>query len=245
MDFSNKRMNKILIVLWLLIISATGISQETLTKKKKTSFRRQLKISTKVHINQLKEGALLVRLQTKKNGINALRKIGKNIQADELEKKQADYNLNIINAFKTNFNFCPTYFFLSDYSTNISGRQFNKVIFLNDSLLADTTIKFENKNFLTAEFGTIEQDTAKYFSYHSIESDPNINWSVKKVSNYYGGPDMGFEALIIRNDKFIQLRHPFPYFVRTHNKMPKKRILIKAVKRMNKKLFKFYKRKNK
>lgn len=238
-------MYKILIVLFLLFISAVGISQETPVKKKKTSFRRQLKASTKVQINELKDGALLVRLQTKKNAINALRKIGKNTQADELEKKQAEYNSNIISAFKTKFIFCPTYFFFSNYSKNIREKEFDQVVFLNDSLLADTTLKFDNKKFLIAEFGTIEQDTAKYFSYHSIEPDPNNNWSVKKVNNYYGGPNMGFEALIIRDDKFIQLRHPFPYFIRTRNKMPKKRILVKAVKRMDKKLFKFYKRKNK
>lgn len=238
-------MNKILIGLLLLFISATGISQDAPTKKKKTSFRRQLKASTKVQINQLKEGALLVRLQTKRNSINALKKIGKNKLADDLEKKQAEYNLNIISAFRAKFIFCPVYFFFSDYSKNIREREFNQVVFLNDSLLADTTIKFDNKNFLTAEFGTIEQDTAKYFSYHSIEADPDKNWSVKKVSNYYGGPNMGFEALIIRNDKFIQLRHPFPYFVRTRAKMPKKRILNKTVKTMNKKLFKFYRQKNK
>ena len=237
------RMNKIIVGFFLLFISITGVSQETHVKKKKISFRKQLNASTKEQINQLKDGALLVRLKTKKLGITALRKLGKNEQADEIEKKQAEFNLNIISAFKTNFNFCPTYFFYSDYSTNVKENQFDKVIFLNDSLRPDTTIKFENKKFLVAEFGTIEQDTVKYFSNYSYEQKEN--WSVKKASNYSGGPDFGCDALIIRSDKLIQLRHPFPYFIRTREPLPRKQVLNRTVKTMNKKLTKFYKRKNK
>lgn len=150
--------------------------------------------------------------------------------------------MSIISAFKANFNFCPTYFFFSGSSTNIRERQFDKVVFLNDSLLPDTTLKFNNTSFLTAEFGTIEQDTAKYFSHYSYE--PNARLSVKRVENYYGGPNMGFAALIINSDKFVQLRRPFPYYVRTFESLPIERSVNKAVRKMNKKLYKYYKQKN-
>ena len=104
-------MNRILIGLLLFFISITGILQATQTEKNKPSLRKQRNYSAKKQINQLKDGALLVRLKTKKNTISALRKIGKSKLADEIEKKQSEYNLNIITAFKTNFDFCPTYFF--------------------------------------------------------------------------------------------------------------------------------------
>lgn len=223
--------------------SPTDTIQKTATKEKKISFRKQMRVLTKEQINQLKSGALFVRLQTKKNSITALRKIGREKIADKMEREQKNYNLKIVSAFKTNFNFCPTYFFFSDYSQNIREKQFDKVIFLTDSLLPDTTIKFKESNFLTAEFGTIEQDTAKYFSHNSYESDGN--WSLKRVESYYGGPNTGFGALIIKSDQLIQLRGPFPYYVRTFDSLPIKRSQNITVKKMNKKLYKYYDKRKK
>ena len=225
-----------------VVNSSMDTSQKTVTKEKRIGFRKQLRILTKEQINQLKDGALFVRLQTKKKSINAFRKAGNDKLADKIETKQRNYNLKIASAFKTNFTFCPIYFFFSDYSRDIRERHFDNVVFLTDSLLADSTIKFTKKHFLTAEFGTIEQDTAKYYSQNSIESDGN--WSVKRVDNYYGRPHMGFGALIIKSDQFIQLRRPFPYYVRTFDSFPIKRKPKKTVKKMNKKLNRFYKRRN-
>ena len=99
----------------------------------------------------------------------------------------------------------------------------DKVVFLNDSLKPDSSIKFVNKTFLVAEFGRLEQDTAKHFSHYTYEHDENF--SVKQVSHYYGGPNSGLDGLIISSDQLIQLRHPFPYFVRTLDPMPKVNVL--------------------
>ena len=141
-----------------------------------------------------------------------------------------------------NFNFCPTYFFYSDYSKNVMEGQLDKVIFLSDSLQADSTIKINKPNYLTAEFGIIERDTLQYFSHHDYE--PGGNWHLHKVKKYQGGTNMGFEALLIKNNKLFQLTHPFPFYVRTFNSLPIKRSLKRTVKKMNKKLFKFYKKTN-
>lgn len=213
--------------------------QKPVTKKRESSLRKQLNALTKRQINQLKDGALLVRLQTRKNSITALRKTGKDKLADEMERTQRNYNVKVVSAFRKNFNFCPTYFFFSDYSQNIREGKFDKVVFLSDSLLADTTIKFNASNFLTAEFGTIEQDTAKYFSHTSYE--PDQNWSLKSNANYCAGPDMGFEALIVKSDQLVQLRRPFPYYVRTYGS----RSLNKTIKKLNIKLHRFYNVRNK
>ncbi len=231
-------MNKITLSALILFISVKGIAQNAPVEKSKTSFKQQINQSAKEQIEQLKNGALLVRLKTKSTAINALRKAGKNVQADEVEKQQALFNLNIIDAFKTKFNFCPTYFFYSDYSDNVKEKQFDKVVFLNDSLKPDPTIKFNKQSFLVADFGTVEQDTARYYSHTSVE--PDGNFSVKKVDHYYGGPSFSYDGLIIRSDKLIQLRHPFPYLVRTRDPRPKPKKLNKVVKTMNQKLISFY-----
>jgi hypothetical protein len=233
-------MNKILIGLFLLFISISGISQDT--KKKKPNFRKQLHASTKEQIYQLKNGALLVRLKTKTTAIAALRKIGGNAKADIVQQQQAAFNSDIIWAFRKNFNFCPVYFFYSDYSDTVKAKHFDKVIFLNDSLQPDPAIKFDGKSFLIADFGTVEQDTAKSYSYSSHE--PDRDFSVKKVDHYNGGPSFSYDGLIIRSEQFIQLRHPFPYFVRTRDPRPTKKKLNKTVKAMNKKLIAFYNKNN-
>lgn len=185
---------------------------------------------------------MLVLLKTKKPNIAALRKIGRNEQADKLEKKQAQLNSNIVAAFKLNFAFYPTYFFYSDYANHVKAKEFEKVVFLNDSLHLDSSIKFQFNSFLVAEFGKIQQDTAKYFSH--ITSEPDKNFSATQVRHYYGGPNMGFDALIISSDKLIQLRRPFPYYVRTRDAMPKSRVIHKAVRKLNRKLNRFYIKKN-
>jgi len=235
-------MYQLRILICLLLLSSIAIAQESNKGKKKISLRKQLKATTKVQINELKNGALLISLKTKKLTITALRKTGRNTQADKLEKKQAQLNASIMAAFKSKFNFCPTYFCFSDYIIHAKERELDKVVFLNDSLKPDTNIKFVYRTFLVAEFGKVQQDTAKYLSHTTLE--PDNNFSVSQVNHYYGGPNPGFDALIISSDQLIQLRRPFPYYVRTRDAMPKKRVIDKAVSKMNKKLHKFYLRKN-
>jgi hypothetical protein len=236
-------MNKIRLLLFFLILCNFGIAQENTQVKKKVSFKKQVNAAAKVQINQLKNGALLVRLKTKKPTIAALRKIGREKQAIAMEEKQAKFNVDIIKAFKLNFNFCPTYFFYSDYSIKVREKEFDKVVFLNDSLKPDSSIKFLNTSFLVAEFGVLQQDTARHISHYTYESAKNF--SLKQETHYYGGPSLGLDGLIISSDQLIQLRHPFPYFNRTLDPMPKSSVLNRAVRKMNKKLHKFYTKKNK
>ncbi|WP_027420085.1 hypothetical protein [Crocinitomix catalasitica] len=157
----------------------------------------------------------------------------------KIESEQADLNKKIVEAFQNNFDFCPTYFFFSDYSSSIRKGDFNNVEFLNEKLLPDTTILLSNRSFLIAEFGRIEQDTAKYFDGYYYTSGDN---GLERKTSYYGGPNMRFGALVIKNDQFMQLRRPFPYYVRTFDSLPIKRSPKNVVKRMNKKLQRFYKK---
>jgi hypothetical protein len=236
-------MKKILLGLILVIIYTSVFSQEVQTTKKRVSARKKRSFVASQQINQLHEGVLLVRLMTKVNSIAALRKIGDSLKADKLEKQQAAYNLSIIKAFRTNFNFCPSRFFFSGESKYIIEGQFDKIGFLNDSLCLDTTIKFDGRNYFTAEFGNIEQDTAQYFSHYTYDKKEDKSFEHK--SNTYGGTNMGIAALVIKSDKLVQLKRPFPYYVRTSVSHPADDGLNQTVKKMNKKLHKFYKKKSK
>jgi len=228
-------MNKIILSLLLLLISTISYSQKN--SKRSTLSKKQLKELANQQIIQMHDGALLVKLKTKKKSIATLRKFDYHEQADKVEAKQKAYNTKIINGFKTNFDFCPTYFFFSDYSQEVLDKQFDKVQFLDINLQHDSTITFNNTSFLTAEFGIIEQDTAKYFDgYYVVEGKDGL----EKRAKYSGGTDMTFGALIIKNEQFFQLRKPFPYYSRTLNSIPFKRKPKNVIDKMNRQLHNFY-----
>ncbi len=191
-------------------------------------------------IKQLKGGVLLIRLHSKKNLTDTLRKKGMPEQAEEIEKKQSYYNLEIIHAFRESFNFCPVYFFYSEYSEAVKKKQFDKVIFLNEKLRQDTSIKFNAQQFFCAEFGTISNDTSRSSVTH-YETDSGKQPEAH-TKQYEGadGPTTGITGIIIESDQFIQLRKPFPFYKRTYTSVFGKRIIKNAVAGMNENLLAFY-----
>ena len=188
-------------------------------------------------ILQLKDGALIVRLKTKENSIVALRKAGNHELADKVELKQKTYNKELIRAFRSDFKFCPVYFLPSNYSENIIAGKIADVVFVNDSLDPDTSITMTQLNFLTAETGPLDPDTASYFeSQHYDYSGKNL----EKKETQYIGQNAGFEVIKMMNKEFIQLTQPFPYYVRIYDSLPMERSLPKAVARLNEKLQNYY-----
>ena len=209
-------MNRLITFTLIFLFCTTGFSQK-LFKKDPLNTKEYLELLAREQINQLQNGSLLVRLMSKNESIKALRKAGNNRMANTIEKEQNYLNLAIIDAFRNNFDFCNVYFFYSEYSQNIRNKEFDKVVFLNNNLKPDKTIKYNNEYFLTGEYGFIEQDKVKY----------------------QGGSNMSFEALIIKDDQFKQLRRPFPYYLRTFATLPIKRKPKKVVRKMNNKLKKY------
>ena len=179
---------------------------------KEHSVKYKKRHNAEEQINDFKNGTLLVRLKTSKPKIDALIKRGELEKANKAKQEQETENKKIVVAFRNKFNFCKVAFFNSNNSNNVRTRKFD-TIFLNDSLEIDKSITIDTtKSVFIAEFSAIEQDTSKYISNYSYE--PDGNWSVKRVEYYYGGPDFGFDALIIRDKNFVQLSKPFPYYTR-------------------------------
>lgn len=191
----------------------------------------------KEYIKKLKDGVLLVRLMTKQNSIDQLRKNGDNAAADKIEQNQRKINKDIISGFKSSFTFCPVKFFFSNYTEQIRKKEFDKVVFLNDSLLPDNASDTKGKFFLTAEFGAIEQDTASYYTGEDLYSGEK---GLAMEKSYGGGPNMGFQALVIKSDQFFQLQRPFPYYAKLNSDSKKKDKYSKPIKKMNENLFSFY-----
>ena len=188
-------------------------------------------------IVQLHDGALLVRLSTKQNAIQALQKEKNYFLAQRIADEQRAYNLEIVNAFRSAFDFCPVYFFYSHDSRAVQDRIFSTVKFLNDSLKEDSSIHFSSENFLIGEFGFVEADTTTYFEDYYYQADEH---GLQKRQQRYGSSGVGFGALLIRSDQFVQLTDPFPYYVRTFGALPSGRKEVKVVEKMNEALHEYY-----
>ncbi len=188
-------------------------------------------------IQELKGAVLLIRLKTRKASIEALEKAGKTLSAKRMKSDQMALNREIVAAFKSEFNFCPTYFFYSDFSDQVRAKNLSEVEFLNAELEHDPSLSPETKGFYTAEIGFLEQDTASYYS----SNDNSASSNSSETDRYYGSANMGFEALRIMSDQFVQLKKPFPYYVRRFGSFSAKRKPAKMVKLLNKQLHQYAK----
>ena len=103
------------------------------------------------HLNKLKNGVLLVRLKTSENKVNALKKAGRDKEAEEIIKKQYLENQKIYAAFKTAYHFSPGYFFYSSSSNEIL-RENYKGSLLNEKLEVDSVLNVTASNIYISEF---------------------------------------------------------------------------------------------
>ena len=176
------------------------------------SERRRRRRLAERQINQLRDGALLVRLKTSKPAIRAMEARGYTQMAAETEKDQRVENLSLINAFRSAYNFSEVKFFYSEDSRKVLEGEFEG-IFLNDSLEKDSAVVLQSKkNIFTCELTNIEEDTARYFShYEFVQTD---NFATVQVPRFYGGGENTFYALVIKDREFNQLSRPFPYYSR-------------------------------
>jgi len=165
-------------------------------------------------INELKNGVLLVRLKTSENAIKYLEQQGKYEEAEQLFQQQKINNLEIINAFKQHFTFCPVYFFFNNQSQKILNSDFENV-FLTENLSIDSSIKLINPVYYFAEFDILET---------SDEAS--------------GGT--GIEALIIKDKNLKQLSKPFPFYVRKNELMMGTRNIRSVVIMLNFNLEQYY-----
>lgn len=203
--------DKKIVVLVLFFISFFGLNAQTnediytpkdyKDKKQFEKYRKRRIVIAGWQINQLKEGALVVRLKTNQKVIEALRKQGNEALASEKELEQFAINRNTMLAYRSQLTFCKLYFMFS-YNSDSLLRGSKKGIFLDSNLTADPTIVMNEKFYLIAErdyaynssIGFVKEDSAKYVS-------ENGN-PVKEM------------AVVVKNKYGHQLKAPFPYYIK-------------------------------
>lgn len=199
-----------LIVTFLLFVAADLFSQDKnesvynppdyKSGEQFKNFRKRRNAIAKWQINQLKGGALLVRLHTNQKLVESLRKMGKADLATQKEYEMMAINKNILLAFSKYYTFSKVYFFYSQYSDSILNGA-RKGVFLDSNMVINPDIEMKESFYLIAErdnvynssIGFVKEDTARY---------------VKEMGN------ASIEAAIVVKNKYgHQLKDPFPVYV--------------------------------
>lgn len=204
-------LDKKIVLLFIFVLSFIGINaqqdedvyspKDYKDRQQFEKFRKRRMVIAAWQINELKKGALLVRLKTNQKVIEALRKQGKEDLALKKEVEQFAIDRNTVLAYKHNFNFCKVYFVYS-HSTDTLLKGARQNIFLDSNLIVDPSIIMAEKFYLIAErdyaynssIGFVKEDSAKYVSEHG---NP-----VKEM------------AVVVKNKFGHQLKAPFPYYVK-------------------------------
>lgn len=179
----------------------------------------------KAQINRLKNGgALLIRLKTNSNTISKLKAVGNIDLATQVERETLLRNKNIVRAYMKEFNFCPIYFFLSEFSDSVQKQKLNQ-IFVDSNLIINPTIECSAKFYLVAEQGFITESSLGFVPEKKANNVTERGVPVKEV------------AIIVKNRYFIQLHKPFPYFQKGYSL---KKNYGNYVKKFNNQLKEYY-----
>ncbi len=231
-------MRKLLSLNIIILIFHIALAQEQAKFKDIKTANISAKQIAKQQIIDLHANALLVRLKTGENIINAMIKAG-NMELVQKKQKQIDLeNKRIIKAFKSEFDFCKVYFFYSKDSKFIKENELSVVNFLDDSLHIIQNIDLNLDKFFIAEFGNVQGDTAQYYS-HSVNKSTN-NFSQEPQAMFYGGGSTEAKGLIIKDQNFYQLKKPFPFFVKYPFFRKEKNQEIYTIRKLNKNLWTYY-----
>ena len=188
--------------------------------KSHEKFRKRRNTVAAWQINQLKKGALIVKLKTNHLLINELTKRGEEAQAEKVRLERAGMNINMMKAFRDHYKFSKVYFIYSNSSDSLLNGAM-KGIFIDTSLKINPSISMSEKFYLIAEPDFVYNSSIGF-----VPED-----SAKSVTER-GNPSASELPIVLKNKYGHQLKNPFPYttskFVFTKN-VPTAEIMINGV----------------
>jgi len=175
-------------------------------KKQFEKFMKKRKVISAWQINELKTGALVVKLKTNKNLIDELEKQGKKDLAEQKRLETYIINKNLMQAFRDNFDFCKVYFIYSSANDSLLNAV-RKGIFLDSTLKPNASIEMNEKYYLLAERDYVYNSSIGFVPEDSARS-------VRERGN----PSGDQAEAVIKNKYGHQLKKPFPYVCGYGNK---------------------------
>ena len=196
--------------------------------------------TSRQQIKEMKEGVMLVRLKTSEKVIEGLKDAGLYDKAKEVRQEQKKENQEIAAAYHKSFDFCPVYFFYSDCSGKVREGDFKDCL-MDHNLEKLKSVPEIGDNYFISEFSYVQKTDPAYFDKNIMAYD-TTGYKIKQKT-YYGGTELGPDAVIIMDRHFRQLRGPFPSYVRTYEGFPiLRRKKPKAVAKLNEALQEYYKK---
>lgn len=201
------------LICFLAFLFLQGASQDTLLPNKMIGYEQ---------LTSLKNGALIVRLKTNDKSVAAYRNSGRTDIANKIIADRKVQNEKIMDAFRSQFDFCKVYFiYATDADEILCG---NKGYFLNEKLERDTSLQLKEDYFLFAEYGSVAANMLQD-EYHYKNVNKTVATSTLTTSS----------AIFISDTTLTQLKEPFPFYqtVMLDNYQ-------KAVERLNAALYRVY-----
>ena len=162
-------------------------------------FRKRRMVIAAWQINQLKQGALVVKLKTNSNQIKAFNKYGEPDKAIDKTIETFIINKNIMTAYLDNFKFCKVYFIYSNsHDSLLNG--------IRSGIFLDTNLKINNEIVLNEKFYLIAEKDFAYNSSIGFVKEDSAKFVFEK-----GNPTGGEYDITIKNKFGHQLKGPFPY----------------------------------
>jgi hypothetical protein len=168
----------------------------------KNDFRkygRRSETISKWQINQLKKGALIVRLPTNAEAIKQLRLAGNTQLADKKENETMAINALYYRAISKEYKFSKLYFIYSTSSDSLL-KGIRKGIFLDSLLQVNDSIQMEEGFYMLAERDMVHNSSIGFVKKEDAQK-------VREI----GAPTKG-AFLVLKNKFGHQLKDPFPYF---------------------------------
>jgi hypothetical protein len=163
-------------------------------------FYKRRKVIAAWQINQLKKGALVVKLRTNQMVIDALNKQGNGKLAEQKRLETAGINAMLVRAYMNNYNFSKVYFIYSHHADSLR-KGARQGIFLDSNLQADPSARLDEKFYLMAETDRI------YNSSIGFLPEDSASFVTEK-----GNPTGGDATVVVKNKYGHQLKRPFPFF---------------------------------
>ncbi len=183
-----------------------NLSERKRTEKeyhKKDDFKKYNKRSKQIsawQIQNLKFGAIVVRLQNNHLKIEACKKRGDIKLAKQVMAETKLYMRMMTKAYTENFDFCEVYFMYQQYSDSLF-KGVRKGIFIDTTLAIDPSIEMKESYYLIAEKDYVYNSSVGFVK----EDSANV---VKESGN------RTIEAPVVLKNKYVhQLKDPFPYYI--------------------------------
>lgn len=179
-------------------------------------------LEAKKAIANLKQGTLIVVLNTFESKVEILKQNGKLNEALEFEKQIFNENQLLVQSFKKYFDFCEVKFIFSKEYSALNNLK-PQYIFLDNHLHLDSSLSLKHNYFLVLKKEAVLEEAAV----------PKDNFKEQ-----HSGVVVINEALVISYYSGIQVRKPFPFYVKAYDPFQ----YYRAVKRLNYKLHRYYKK---